>query len=285
VPWFRLILLVGILALLGAVLGMQTPTARAGADVAILRTTVTDPTGNGRTPSWEAQQATAAGLTWEYLTPTQWAAKSTADFAAYKAIVLGDNTCSGVSDVAPAVTNKSTWGPAITGNVIVVGTDPTYHATYFPGNGSLTSGPATLIKNGIGFAASQAGKTGAYISLSCYYHGVAANTPVPLLDAFTPGGFTVQGVGCFNNAHIVATHPSLTGLTDASLSGWSCSVHEAFDKWPADFQVLAIAQGAGSMRVPTTFSSSPTVPLRSRSASTYVVLASSQVRWESSTSR
>jgi len=67
-----------------------------------------------------------------------------------------------------------------------------------------------------------------------------------MLDAFSPGGFTVLGVGCFNDAHIVATHPSLTGITDATLSNWSCSVHEAFDKWPVDFQVLAIARNIGS---------------------------------------
>jgi hypothetical protein len=42
----------------------------------------------------------------------------------------------------------------------------------------------------------------------------------------------------------------LGGLTDANLSNWSCSVHEAFDAWPTSgagaFTVLAIAEGAGS---------------------------------------
>src|SRR5205085_12558488 len=88
------------------------------------------------------------------------------------------------------------------------------------------------------------GKTGAFISLSCYYHGTAANTPVPLLDGLGAGPFTVTGVGCFNDAHIVATSDALTGLTDATLSNWSCSVHEAFDSWPTlAFDVLAIAKG------------------------------------------
>jgi hypothetical protein len=53
-------------------------------------------------------------------------------------------------------------------------------------------------------------------------------------------------VGCFNDAHIVATHPALAGLTDATLSNWSCSVHEAFDSWPVSFEVLAIAEGASA---------------------------------------
>ncbi len=106
-------------------------------------------------------------------------------------------------------------------------------------------GGRQLTSKGIQFAAAETGKTGAYISLSCYYHGTSAGTPVPVLDAFSAGGFTMQGVGCYNDAHITATHPALDGLTDASLSNWSCSVHEAFDKWPSDFLVLVIAEGIG----------------------------------------
>jgi len=100
-------------------------------------------------------------------------------------------------------------------------------------------------------------KTGAFISLSCYYdYDVPAppGTPVPLLDnafASSAGNFTTHGLSdppdtCFNNAHITATHPALTGLTDTTLSGWGCSVHEVFDSWPADFVVLAIAKNSGS---------------------------------------
>ena len=59
------------------------------------------------------------------------------------------------------------------------------------------------------------------------------------------GLFTVTGVGCYNNVHIVAVHPALAGLTDAALSGWSCSVHEAFDSFPSAFLPLAIAKGIG----------------------------------------
>jgi len=75
------------------------------------------------------------------------------------------------------------------------------------------------------------------------------NTPVPILSPF--GSFSVRGVGCYNNAHIVATHPAFTNpppaLIDANLSDWSCSVHEAFDNWPRDtFLVLAIAKDIGS---------------------------------------
>ena len=63
------------------------------------------------------------------------------------------------------------------------------------------------------------------------------------------GGFTVFGQFLFSscpaNSHIVASSPALASLTDAALSNWSCSAHEAFDQWPADFEVLAINSDIG----------------------------------------
>lgn len=206
--------------------------------VAILSTTV-----SGRMSSPEAQQAAALGLTVEIKTPAQWAAMTAADFAGYRALILGDPNCpSGTSAISAAVANKAVWGPTVTGNVVVVGTDPTWHYNF----GGRAAQTARLMSRGIAFAADIAGKPGMYVTLSCYYHGAGFNTPVPLLDAFAPAGFAVTGVGCFNDAHIVASHPALTGLTDADLSNWSCSVHEAFTRWPSNFSVLAMARGIGS---------------------------------------
>lgn len=52
---------------------------------------------------------------------------------------------------------------------------------------------------------------------------------------------------CYDDAHIVATSPAIGTLTDAALSDWSCSVHEAFSNYPktglGGFQALAIAKG------------------------------------------
>jgi hypothetical protein len=61
----------------------------------------------------------------------------------------------------------------VNGNVLVIGTDPVFHS-----GGVLTSGPGQLIAHGIDFTLAQAGKTGAYIDLSCAYGDMAANTPV-----------------------------------------------------------------------------------------------------------
>jgi hypothetical protein len=96
-----------------------------------------------------------------------------------------------------------------------------------------------VTESGIKFAADEPTKTGVYITLSCYYHGTAEGTAAPLLDVLR--AFTVKGVGCFNDVHLVASHPALAGTTDASLSNWSCSVHEAFDTFPPTFLPLAIA--------------------------------------------
>lgn len=189
----------------------------------------------------EAQAALALGFGVEVVDNAGWLAKTPTDFASYRAIVLGDPTC-GVSTatIAAAVNTTGVWGPVIDGNVILIGTDNVFH---------LSQGGQGLVNSGIAFATAAEGKTGAYITLSCYYHDTAPGTPVPLLDAFSPGGFTVKGVGCFNDAHIVASHPAVDMLTDGQLSNWSCSVHEAFDNWPKigpeAFLVLAIAENAG----------------------------------------
>ncbi|MFI5397127.1 MAG: proprotein convertase P-domain-containing protein [Candidatus Binatia bacterium] len=200
-------------------------------------------TVSGGTSSVEATKATALGFGVEIVDDAGWAAKSTADFATYKAIILGDPTCNTTSTgpVSAAQANTGVWGPAVSGNVILIGADPAYHAAIG------VAGAATLTEKGIAFAAAEPNKTGAYITLSCYYNYASAGTPVPLLDAFFAGGFTVTGnLNCYNDAHIVASHPALAGLTDVDISNWSCSVHEAFDKWPANFLVLAIARNFGS---------------------------------------
>ena len=223
------------------VAGALVATAANAGTVLILSTTVT-----GGASSREAQAAVAAGHTVEIATPAQWALKTAAQFDAYDALILGDPTCGGPGTapyIGAAEANRMIWSPVIDGNIVVIGTDEVFHHTQ--GGSQLTTSAVT-------FAADAAGKTGLMVSLSCYYHDTAPLTPIPVLDQFGTG-FKASGVGCFNNAHIVATHPALIGLTDASLSNWSCSVHEAISAFPSDFLPLAIARnvgGPGSMTFP-----------------------------------
>jgi hypothetical protein len=224
------LVLASVFALVGSSLPPH-PALAAGGTVLILGTTVT-----GGTSSLEAAEAAALGFTVEVVDAAGWAAKTTADFATYSAIVLGDPTCAtDATPYDPAVANKTVWGPAVTGNVIITGNDPISHQA---------QGGDTVVQRGIAFATAQAGKTGAYISLGCSYTGAAAGTAVPVLDAFSPSGFTASGIGCFNSAHVVASDPSLAAITDATLSNWECSAHEVFGTWPVDFLVFAILDDA-----------------------------------------
>lgn len=221
-----------MLVLVGMAVFGTAPALAAPGEVLMLDTTLTGGAG-----STLAQKFVLAGKTPVVVNGATWASMTAAQFDSYDAIVLGDPTCSSdvTSSAGPAVANAAVWSSVVDGNVIIIGTDETFHQS---------QGGADLMERTAAFSVAEAGKTGAYVSLSCYYHGAAPLTPVPLLAGF--GTFTVTGVGCYNDAHIVATHPALAGLTDATLSNWSCSVHEAFDSWPVSFEVLAIAEGIGS---------------------------------------
>jgi hypothetical protein len=218
-------------------LAVQSAWAAPG-EVLILANSVTGGLG-----SREAQAVVAAGKTPVMATDTFWRSLTAAQFMAYDGLVLGDATCS--TDlggcVAAAIDTAMVWGPVVNGNVIIIGSDPVYHSGWIPG-------ARTLITQGIAFAFNKASKLGAYIDLSCYYHFAGANTPVSVLDGLNGGGFNVTGgsyLPGLNDVKIVATHPAIAGLTDADLSNWGNSVHEAFNTWPAAFDVLAIARDSG----------------------------------------
>jgi len=218
---------------------LVTTNASAGS-VAILQSTVT-----GGSSSKEALAAAAQGHTVTVISPAQWAVMTEAEFSAFDALILGDPTCQVGEQYTAAAAANPAWALAADGNVVLIGSDPVYHYNY-------QVGARTLIDRGIAFATADAGTglTGAFITLSCYYHWATANTPVPFLDGF--GTFSVIGAGtsgALNDVRIVASHPALTGLTSSSLSNWGNSVHESFgmlaQSWPSDFEVLAVAAGSG----------------------------------------
>jgi hypothetical protein len=234
--------MLAVLALsMSAALPALAANPQPQAEVLILGSTVTPDPTTGISP--EEAVARSLGLSVEIADDATWASKTATDFGTYKAIALGDPTCSSTdaTPVSAAVANTNVWGPAVTGNVIVMGADPSFHVAFDAGGNPAAQ---QVIANGIQFATSSTGMTGAYVSLSCYYGFAEARTPVPLLNAFGPNQFTVAGAinaQCFNQAHIVNAHPALAGLTDSSLSNWNCSVHEAFDQFSSAFVVLAVA--------------------------------------------
>lgn len=163
---------------------------------------------------------------------------TTADFAKYKAIIVPDPNCGKEDKIKFLKDTKAVWSPAITGNIILIGTDPTFHSSFQPG-------ALDLIDGSVRFAASGNG-TGLYFSLSCYYDSQTTSI-VDVLSEF--GIFTVRGrLSCYNDAHLVANSSALGTVDDATLSNWSCSVHEVFSGYPTkgmnSFEPLAIAKGA-----------------------------------------
>ncbi|HVA92868.1 MAG TPA: Ig-like domain-containing protein [Chloroflexota bacterium] len=236
------------------VIGTPRATHAAGGGALILGSSV-----SGGTGSREAAAAAMAGLAVTIVTDAQWAAMTTAQFAAFDEIIVGDPTCSSISPVVAA--NATVWGAAVNGNIIVIGTDPVFHATF--NSPPQSTGAATLINNGIAFAASSSAKTGLYLDLTCAYSGSPPDTLVPEMDGISPpGSNTVHGPACGTSVHIVASHPALAGLTDTNLGDWGCSDHEAFDHFDPTFTPLVIAEDGGSFVASDGTTGSPYILVR-----------------------
>ena len=189
----------------------------------------------------EQSLAEAAGYSVTIVDPPIWSSMTTAQFAAFDAIVFGDPSCfEGTDLLAAANASKSLWSAAITGPIYIQGTDAVFHE--MNDDPVVEQATKTLITDGLNFAASGPG-TGLYVSLSCYYWALtSAEIPIDFLSGI--GAFKVSGLesACGDSVTIVKpTHPAMAGLTDASLSNWGCSVHEFVTSFPSNFEVLATA--------------------------------------------
>jgi hypothetical protein len=214
---------------------LATTAAPATAVAATKKALILDTTVQGGASSREASSARTAGFDVTVADAATWTAMTRDGFAAYDVLILGDPDCGSVEALAPAEANPDVWGAAVNGNVAVLLTDPDFHAAFL-------SAPQKLMDNAIAFAGAQAGRTGLYASLSCYYAGAAPGTPVPALRGI--GTFTVQGQGgCPNSIHILdPASPVVSGLSEADLSNWFCSAHGGFDVWPGNFNVVAMVR-------------------------------------------
>ena len=220
-----------------ALLAMTAASATSAASAK--RALILDTTVQGGASSREASSARTAGFDVTVADATAWTAMTRDGFAAYDLLILGDPDCGSVGALAPAEANPDVWGAAVNGNVVVLLTDPDFHA-------ASLSAPQKLMDNAIAYAGAQAGRTGLYATLSCYYAFAAPGTPVPGLSGI--GTFTVQGQGsCPNSIHILdLASPVVSGLSEADLSNWSCSAHGGFDAWPGNFNVVAMARDIAS---------------------------------------
>jgi hypothetical protein len=173
-------------------------------------------------------------------------------FDQYRALIIGDPLCQNGPGYVDGMTalnaTKALWTPACSGNIIIEGVDNAWHAAAASYPLAMAGADKTL-KRGIAFAANDPTRTGFYYAMSCFYDTLTNVIVVPHLTGI--GKFKVRNYSgiCFNDAHIVATHPIFTAapaLTDAGLSNWGCSTHEGFDAWPPSFTVMAIALTNGA---------------------------------------
>ncbi len=223
-----------VVGVLGAV-AAPASHARAAGPLALIY----GPTVSG-SPSVEQTDLQSQGWTVTVVSGATWDSMTQAQFASYQLLVFGDPTCGSNPGIqAAAVSNESTWAPIVNGNIIVIGTDPVFHRVSRPG-------ADVLISHALAYAGAQAGLTGVYDDLSCYYGfgGNSAQTS-PLLAGLESGFSIYTENSCSATIHVAASAQQLIGVTDANLSNWGCSVHEYFGTWPSDFVPYAIDTAAG----------------------------------------
>jgi len=177
--------------------------------------------------SYEAAEAGKPGNTITVWNGGTWDAKTTADFAAFDAIVFGEVAA---SDYSYAAANAAVWSAAVTGRILIIGTDPDNH------------NKPELIDDGVDFAASGCG-TGLYVNLGQSYATAAPSTPISFLSGF--GTFAATGA-CADSIVVNGSMPAylgwvstLTGGPAVYLDTWSCSVHEFFNAIPPGFDWVA----------------------------------------------
>ena len=70
----------------------------------------------------EQDEATSLGFSVKVVTQAQWSTMGTSDFAAFKAIIIGDPYGSQDLTLIQFLSDTaSTWGPAVQGNIIIHG--------------------------------------------------------------------------------------------------------------------------------------------------------------------
>jgi hypothetical protein len=192
-------------------------------------------------PSREALAAESAGLNVHVVAPAEWRGMTAEQFNDYRVLIIGDEACTegGSSALQAAIDTRQLWGPIVSGNILVIASDPSTNRT------------PVLVERGVEFALARDDATGLYVSLGCAWQGAAPGTSLELLEPF--GRFLVAGVGCHPAAHTFVMSPKeLTSElygSDDRLRGEQCAARTVFTRYPEEsFATVALAvDTAGSM--------------------------------------
>ena len=196
----------------------------------------------GATGSVESPYVAGAGLTVEIADEAAWRTKTTADFAKYRLIVIGEPDAS--TTTAPmlqaAYDTRKTWGPAVTGRIAVLGMPAGSKAK------SGVAGAVLLLKpTMLWLASGPVGTTSLFVATDWGTRG---------LDYLEPFGLFGESTASGDDAKPIVAHPMLVSSTDTTLSGWALSVRALITTYPSSF--TGIAKGLGGP--PLTTPPSPT---------------------------
>ena len=184
----------------------------------------------------ESTHLTTAGHTVTSYTATQWAAAAQSDFESFDVIVFGDKNCSGPnsSDWTTPYNNRTTWSPAVTGNILVTGNDAGCHAS--------NSSARNFLVHAVEWAASGGG-TGLYVSSDW------GRRDFDFLDQFGTWGSTTSHGDSVSITD--ASHDHWTGTygTVTNINSWGNTHHAYIDTYPSDFDVTATRSSGGAVVV------------------------------------
>jgi hypothetical protein len=202
--------------------------------------------GYGPSITTEEGYVTAAGHTVTLWDDATWQAADASDFAAFDAILVGQNNCGDFTLPDGIWANSSLWGPLVTGNILMHSHDDHFSDEV---RGSSDNRYDLVIARCADFAGSGNG-LGLCISIQC--------ASIPSLQGGT-ATFTIPGIGDFevddfsgDDIDVVNPgHPAMAGITSEDLDCWGNSTHAHIQAYPADFELLAVDTGLGCPGKPT----------------------------------
>ncbi|MGE0641032.1 MAG: IPTL-CTERM sorting domain-containing protein [Thermoanaerobaculia bacterium] len=197
----------------------------------------------GPSISSEGTYAENAGHTVTIWDDATWQTATANDFAAFDAILVGQNECGNFGTPTGMWTNSALWGPLVTGNVLMHSHDD--HFGEEVPEGSQDNRYDLVIARCADWTTSGSG-LGLCISIQCADILEAPEGPgSPNLNLPGIGLFEIERSSGDDIDIVNPSHPAMAGITDADLDCWGSSVHTHILQFPADFEVLATDTGLG----------------------------------------
>lgn len=169
------------------------------------------------------------------ISSSQWYSMTTSDFASYNAIILPDPFFGLPFLLQYLVDTKTVWSPAITGNMIILGVEPSWFSP-------AKQGAVDLINDGLRFAVNGS-TTGLFFVIPTSLDQVQTSGQVEALSEFGDFTMRIRDMNlCYDTVHLSGTSASFPSLTNSGLDHWGCRVNEIFESYPSSFSPLASAQ-------------------------------------------